>query len=53
MANTAPTYTAKVVMSTLTGNTISLENLPEVRRGGHAREYSQNEQDYLEHRLFK
>lgn len=35
----------------LTGNTISLENLPEVRRDGHAREYVQNEQDYLEHRL--
>jgi len=35
----------------LTGTSISLENLPEVRRGGHAREYVQNEQDYLEHRI--
>ena len=34
-----------------TGNNITREGLSEKRRGGHIREYVQDEQDYLEHRM--
>jgi excinuclease ABC subunit B len=35
----------------LTGAEITRENLPDIRRGGHMRSLTQDEQEYLEHRM--